>query len=67
MKMSGFRGHGSPGGYGGPRPGDFGGCTYRPMGQMPTPSPNPEHTGGGCCVIAALVLVLAIIAYLIFI
>lgn len=45
-----------PGGYGGPRPGDFGGCTYRPMGQMP--APDTGHSRGGCCGGAAMILVL---------
>lgn len=45
-----------PGGYGGPRPGDFGGCTYRPMGQMP--APDAGHSGGGCCGSAAMILAL---------
>lgn len=51
----------NPGGYGGPRPGDFGGCTYRPMG---TPPPRPEHDlphSGGCCSTAVWLLILAVI------
>lgn len=66
--MSGFRGHGSPGGYGGPRPGDFGGCTYRPMG-TPPPAPSTGHTGGsGCCpAVTAMILTFCLIVYLILI
>ena len=55
-----------PGGYGGPRPGDFGGCTYRPMGQMPS---GPEHAGGsGCCgcAIPAMILVILIASLILF-
>lgn len=64
-------GHGNGmGGYGGPRPGDFGGCTYRPMGDLP-PASRPDRGGGndpqpGCwgCAAAAGILVIALIAWL---
>lgn len=51
----------NPGGYGGPRPGDFGGCTYRPMGQMPPPSPDAHRPGGCGSGAAAMILTLAIL------
>ena len=59
-------GHGNgAGGYGGPRPGDFGGCTYRPMGDLP-PSSRPhrgseDHSGCCGCAVPALILTMAAI------
>ena len=52
-----------PGGYGGPRPGDFGGCTYRPMGDLP-PHTKPDHPGG-CCAVPAMVLAVFLIGIII--
>lgn len=65
--MSDPRGH-HPGGFGGPRPGDFGGCTYRPMGTPPPrPDPGMGHTRG-CCAVPAMVIalggIIAVIAIL---
>lgn len=64
--MSDPRSH-HPGGFGGPRPGDFGGCTYRPMGTpVPQSGTGTGHTRGGCCGVWAMALggILAVIAIL---
>lgn len=55
-----------PGGYGGPRPGDFGGCTYRPMGQMPPGRPDPAPSGCCGCAIPAMILSALIVSLILF-